>query len=390
MKKTISILGSTGSVGLSTLNIINKKRNFFTINLLSSNGNFKHICSQIKKYKPKFFIINNKNIFEKIKRKFRSNKTIILNDYKKVNIKKKNDISICAIPGISGLEPTIKMITKSKKVLIANKESIVCGWELIKKNANKNKTKIIPIDSEHFSILKLLENHKMSEIKKIFITASGGPFLNYKANQFKNITPNKAIKHPKWKMGKKISVDSSTMMNKILEIIEAQKLFNIPDHKIDIIIHPESLVHAIIELNNGLLKFIYHETTMTIPLVNAIFDNEIDINEFIINKKSDNNLRNLTFQKINKKVFPIINLRKKANQHPSSSIIMNASNEVLVNQFLLKKIPFLAIYKIIKTIMNDRNYIKYAIKRPKNIRQIYLIDFWARNKTLEKIKLYNV
>ena len=282
------------------------------------------------------------------------------------------------------------MITKSKKVLIANKESIVCGWELIKKNANKNKTKIIPIDSEHFSILKLLENHKMSEIKKIFITASGGPFLNYKANQFKNITPNKAIKHPKWKMGKKISVDSSTMMNKILEIIEAQKLFNIPDHKIDIIIHPESLVHAIIELNNGLLKFIYHETTMTIPLVNAIFDNEIDINEFIINKKSDNNLRNLTFQKINKKVFPIINLRKKANQHPSSSIIMNASNEVLVNQFLLKKIPFLAIYKIIKTIMNDRNYIKYAIKRPKNIRQIYLIDFWARNKTLEKIKLYNV
>ena len=390
MKKTISILGSTGSVGLSTLNIINKKRNFFTINLLSSNGNFKHICSQIKKYKPKFFIINNKNIFEKIKRKFRSNKTIILNDYKKVNIKKKNDISICAIPGISGLEPTIKMITKSKKVLIANKESIVCGWELIKKNANKNKTKIIPIDSEHFSILKLLENHKMSEIKKIFITASGGPFLNYKANQFKNITPNKAIKHPKWKMGKKISVDSSTMMNKILEIIEAQKLFNIPDHKIDIIIHPESLVHAIIELNNGLLKFIYHETTMTIPLVNAIFDNEIDINEFIINKKSDNNLRNLTFQKINKKVFPIINLRKKANQHPSSSIIINASNEVLVNQFLLKKIPFLAIYKIIKTIMNDRNYIKYAIKRPKNIRQIYLIDFWARNKTLEKIKLYNV
>ena len=390
MKKTISILGSTGSVGLSTLNIINKKRNFFTINLLSSNGNFKHICSQIKKYKPKFFIINNKNIFEKIKRKFRSNKTIILNDYKKVNIKKKNDISICAIPGISGLEPTIKMITKSKKVLIANKESIVCGWELIKKNANKNKTKIIPIDSEHFSILKLLENHKMSEIKKIFITASGGPFLNYKANQFKNITPNKAIKHPKWKMGKKISVDSSTMMNKILEIIEAQKLFNIPDHKIDIIIHPESLVHAIIELNNGLLKFIYHETTMTIPLVNAIFDNEIDINEFIINKKSDNNLRNLTFQKINKKVFPIINLRKKANQHPSSSIIMNASNEVLVNQFLLKKIPFLAIYKIIKTIMNDRNYIKYAIKRPKNIRQIYLIDFWAGNKTLEKIKLYNV
>ena len=164
------------------------------------------------------------------------------------------------------------MIKLSKKILIANKESIICGWNLIKKNALTNKTKIVPIDSEHFSIFTLLKSHKLNEIKKFYITASGGPFLNYKRKQFKNIKPKDALKHPKWKMGKKITVDSSTLMNKMLELIEAQKLFDIPNNKIDILIHPNSLVHAIIKLKNGLTKFIYHETTMIIPLANALFE----------------------------------------------------------------------------------------------------------------------
>ena len=132
--------------------------------------------------------------------------------------------------------------------------------------SKKNNTKIIPVDSEHYSIMKLLENHKLNEIKKIYITASGGPFLNFKQKQLKKITPSDALNHPKWKMGKKITIDSATLMNKILELIEAQKLFSIPESKIDILIHPNSLVHAIIHLNNGLFKFIYHETSMVIPL----------------------------------------------------------------------------------------------------------------------------
>ena len=151
------------------------------------------------------------------------------------------------------------------------------------KKCPKNKTK--SYKTEHFSILKLLENHKISEIKKIFITASGGPFLNYKPNQLKSISYKDAIKHPKWKMGKKISIDSSTLMNKMLEIIEAQKLFNIPSSKLDVIIHPNSLVHAIIELKNGLIKFIYHETTMIIPIANAIFEKNLDIENFFRKKK---------------------------------------------------------------------------------------------------------
>ena len=281
MKKLISILGSTGSVGLNTLKIIDRKKDKFEFLLLSANKNFKLICKQIKNYKPKYFIITDKYIFEKAKKKFNTSKTLLLNDFKDVNLKKKNDLSILAIPGLAGLQPTIKMIKLSKKILIANKESIICGWNIIKKNAKAYKTSIIPVDSEHFSIFQLLKKYELRHINKIYITASGGPFLNYSFNKLKNVKPKEALKHPKWKMGKKISIDSSTMMNKIFELIEAQKLFDIPKNKLDILIHPESLVHAIVELKNGLVQFIYHETSMIIPIANAIYDGKININEFL-------------------------------------------------------------------------------------------------------------
>ena len=276
----------------------------------------------------------------------------------------------------------------SNKILIANKESVICGWNLLNKVAKINKTIIIPIDSEHFSISKLIENHKLSEINKIYITASGGPFLNYNLNRFKKIKPKDALKHPKWKMGKKISIDSSTLMNKILELIEAQKLFNIPEHKLEIIIHPESLVHAIVEFKNGLTKFLYHQTSMKIPIANALFDSQINIKDFI-NIKPRNNVNNkidnLSFQTVDPKIFPIIKLKKRLNEHPSTPIIINAANEILVDQFLQKNIPFLKIYKTIMTILSDRNYRKYAIRKPKNISQILTINNWAKQTTLNKI-----
>ena len=387
MKKIISILGSTGSIGLNSFKIIDKKRKYFDINLLSANKNYKLICMQILKYKPNFFVVTDQSIFEKIKKKFKKTKIKILNNFELASLKKKNDLTITAIPGIIGLKPTIQMIKYSKKVLIANKESIICGWNLIKINAQKNKTKIIPVDSEHFSILKLLESHKLNEINKVYITASGGPFLKFKSHEFKKIKPKDALKHPKWKMGKKISIDSSTLMNKILELIEAQKLFNIPNEKLDILIHPNSLVHAIVELKNGLVKLIYHQTTMIIPLANAIFDGDLNIKDFYnINKQKSNSiLENLSFQNVNKKTFPIINIKKRVNEYPSTSIIINAANEVLVDQFLRKKIPFLSISKTIMDILNDRNYKKYAIRRPKNINDIDKIDNWTRKAILKKI-----
>ena len=386
MKKTISIIGSTGSVGLSTLKIIDKKNKFFNVILLSSNKNFPLISKQIQKYKPLVFVVNNKIIFEKIKKKFKNSKTKIVNSFFKLNLKK-SDITVSAIPGIAGLHPTILMTKLSSKILIANKESIICGWDLIKKNALRYNTKIIPVDSEHYSIFQLIKNYNLSQIKKIYITASGGPFLKYTKKKLKTITPKDALKHPKWKMGKKVTIDSSTLMNKMLELIEAQKLFNIPNRKLDILIHPNSLVHAIIQLKNGLTKFLYHNTSMIIPLANAMFDGNLLIDDYFKpNKNNSEEIENLIFQKVNNKIFPVINLKNRINEHQSTSIIVNAANEIFVDQFLRKKIPFLAIYKIIMTILKDRNYKKYAIRKPKKISQINYIDNWARIKTLEIIK----
>ena len=385
MKKRITILGSTGSIGLSTLKIIDKKKNYFFINLLSANKNFKKICEQIYKYRPKIFVITDKRIFKKVHSIFKKKKIKIYNNFEDVNFIK-NDITISAIPGIAGLEPTIKIIKTSKKILIANKESIICGWNLIKKEAKKYKSKIIPVDSEHFSILKLIKDYKLSEINKVYLTASGGPFLNFKKNQFKDIKPNDALKHPTWKMGRKVSIDSATLVNKMLELIEAQKIFNLPDNKLEILIHPESLVHAVIDFKNGLKKLIYHDTSMIIPLANAIFDENFNI-EFFYNKKRRSSIESLRFERVNKKIFPIIKIKKRLNEFPSTPIIINASNEILVDQFLNKKLPFLSIPKIIMTILSDRNYKKYAIRIPKNISQINIIDNWAKTTTMKKIRL---
>ena len=380
-KKIISILGSTGSIGLTTLSVINKKKEYFKINILSANKNFRLICSQIRKYKPNLFIVNDKNIYEKIKKKFKN--VNISNNFDIKNNIKKSDITITAIPGIAGLKPTISIIKFSKNILIANKESIICGWDLIKKEALKFKTNITPIDSEHFSILKLIKNHNLKDIEKIYITASGGPFLNYTKKKLKTITPKDAVKHPKWRMGKKISVDSSTLINKVFELVEAQKLFNIPKNKIDILIHPNSLVHAIIEFKNGLTEFMYHATSMKVPIANAIFDGNLNIIEFFKEKKEKLINEKLIFKKVDKEIFPIINFKNKFNEFASTPIIINATNEILVDQFLRKKIPYLAIFGGIKTILNNRNYKKYAIRKPKNINQIKTIDQWARSQAIK-------
>ena len=372
MIKKISILGSTGSIGLSVLKIIEKKKNFFKINLLSANQNFKLICKQIEKYKPKYFLINDPKIYLKVKKKYLKKNIKILNSINNKKLKK-SDISVSAISGIAGLKPTISIISSTKKLLIANKESIICGWNLIKKESLKNKTEIIPVDSEHFSILKLVENQNFDYVKKIYLTASGGPFLNFSYKQLKKVKPKHAIAHPRWNMGKKISIDSSTLMNKMLELIEAQKLFNIHSNKLDILIHPNSLIHAIVQFKNGLTKILYHETSMIIPLSNAIFGDKLDIEKiYKVDKKKI--IDNLIFKKVNKKIFPVYKLKNRINEYPSTSIIINAANEILVDQFLQKKLAFISISKTIMKILNDRNYRKYAIRNPKNISEIIKIE----------------
>ena len=189
-------------------------------------------------------------------------------------------------------------------------------------------------------------------------------------------------------MGKKISIDSATLMNKLLEVIEAHKLFSIDVKKLEIVVHPESLIHAIIELKNGLYKFIYHETTMIIPIANAIFEEKLNILDFIkpkLNNKKPIFFKNFNFLNVDKKKFPIINLKPIITEYYSTPIIINAANEILVDQFLKKKIPFNSFYKYIMMVLKDKNYKKYAIKEPKKVSEIFQIDQWSRNITYQKL-----
>ena len=388
MKKKIAILGSTGSIGRASLNIIDRDIDKFKIVLLTANSNYSKIKKQILKYKPKYFVINNTKVFLKIKKKFKKKKIKFYNNLSELNLSNKIfDITISAIVGFAGLKPTIKFTPISKKILLANKEAIICGWHIINQLSKKNKTKIILIDSEHFSIDQLTENYKNEDIKKIYITASGGPFLRKPLKNFSKITPIDAANHPNWKMGKKISIDSASLMNKVLELIEAYKFFPFDPKKYEILIHPQSLIHSIVVFNNGQIKFLYHETDMKIPIANAIYGSKINIKKFKIKKGNFiENLKSIKFERVDKKRFPIVTLLKKNIYKNSIPIILNASNEILVESFLNKKISFKSIYQCIKHLFRDRDFNKYAIKRSPNINEIYKIDKWARDKTVEIIE----
>ena len=357
MRKKICILGSTGSIGISTLEIISKDKKNFDVILLSGNSNFKLLISQALKFKPKYIYSNNFFLTKKIKYFCKKNKIIIINDLNKLK-KIKFDITISAISGVAGLLPTLNIIKFSKKILIANKESIICGWKFINKELKKYNCFFTPIDSEHFSISDLIQNKNKNLIKYIYLTASGGPFFNKKINLNK-VTPTQAVKHPNWKMGKKISVDSANLMNKILEIIEASLIFNLPLNKFKIIIHPQSLIHAIIEFRNGLSSMLYHNNDMKIPIANSLYDNfymnKENINKFCFEKK-------LSFFLPNIKKFSsikILGLNKILNE--TGFILINVLNEILVERFLNNKILFTDIVYKLRVILNSnlvKNYLK--------------------------------
>ncbi len=389
MKKKISIFGSTGSIGNTVFKLFKKEKKKYSFYILAGNKNINKIENQIKKYKPKIFIVFDYKTYNKIKNKFKNKKIKILNSKNYLEFKfKKSDISISAIPGMAGLQPTLNLIKYSKKILIANKESVICGWNLIDKLAKKYKTKIIPIDSEHFSIMNLIKGTKKNEIDKIYLTASGGPFLYYPLNKIKKAGLRQALNHPKWKMGKKISIDSATLMNKIFEVIEAQKLFSIDFNKIEILIHPQSLVHAIIKFKNGLYNFLYFETDMSIPIGNVLFDSDFEIKKHagIKNNKKKDFIKNLNFLKVDPKRFPSIKLKPILNKYNSMPIVLNAANEIFVDQFLKKNISFGSIINYLFNLLRDPNLRKYAIKKPSNLESILTIDEWTRIKAKEILK----
>jgi len=380
MKKKIAILGSTGSIGKSTLDIIRKDKKNFDVILLTANNNYKKLIQQAKQFKAKNVLIKNHKFYLKVKNSLKKTKVYSGDISIKKIFSKKLDYTMSAVVGLAGLQPTIDVIKISKTVAIANKEAIICGWSILSKLIKKYKTQILPVDSEHFSIMELTKNVNDSDVEEIIITASGGPFLKKPLNKLNHVKPKQAINHPNWIMGKKISIDSANMMNKVFEVIEACKLFKFNKKKYKIVIHPQSYVHSIIRFKNGLIKMILYNTDMKIPISNTIYQNE---NSFSNNSKIDIKILNkLNFEKVNSNKFPSIKLIKKClNFGYSTPIIVNASNEVLVDLFLKGKINFLDIVAIINKIFKDKDFNKYAKRKPKTVKEIKIIDDWARLKT---------
>tara|TARA_B110001450_G_scaffold234174_1_gene237998 strand:- start:242 stop:1408 length:1167 start_codon:yes stop_codon:yes gene_type:complete len=383
MKKKIAILGSTGSIGKTLINIIKKDKKKYEIILLTSNTNYIELLKQVSLFNVKNIIITDPKTFLHVKKILKDKKINIYNKFNCFNNifnKKKIDYTMCSISGFEGLSPTLDIIKYSKKIAIANKESIICGWELIKKNLKKFKSKFIPVDSEHFSIWSLMNGLKSNYIEKVFITASGGPFKDLPIRDFKLITLEQALKHPSWSMGKKISIDSATMMNKVFEIIEAKKIFNLKYSQLDILIHSKSYVHAMVKFSNGLLKILVHETDMKIPIFNSLYPS---FEKKIESKKIDFKiLNNLDFQKVNLMKFPIVKLIKSLPERDSlfETIIVSV-NDCLVKNFLNKKIKFLDITKFFFKIINDKELQKYKLKKPKDIEEIKYVYEYVRVKT---------
>ncbi len=383
MKKKIGILGSTGSIGITTLNILNKNKKSFKLELLSTNKNIKRIKKQIENFNVKNVIIHDQKIFYENELFFKKKKINVFQNVTSFKKKYKNklDYVMSSISGLSGLEPTLEIIHCTKRIAIANKESIICGWSLIKKKLKKYNTIFIPIDSEHFSIYELIKNENSNNIKKIYITASGGPFLNINKSKLNKFVPKNAIKHPTWNMGKKISIDSSTLINKIFELIEAKKIFNLNYDKFEIIIQPTSYVHGVVEFNNGICKILTHPTSMKIPIYNSLLFNKK------ILKISENfdftKMNNLNFQKIDNLKFPVFNLLSKlTNLDSLYDTVLVTANDVLVDLFLKKKIKFYDIYKILNQVLNLKEYKRYKILKPKNLYQITNLSNNVRLKTL--------
>ena len=383
MKKKIIILGSTGSIGMTTIKIVLKNKKIFDVILLTANKDYVKLLSQAKTLKCKNIIVFDKENFFKAKIINKNKNIKIFNNVKDFlkNQKNKVDYTMCAISGISGLEPLIDIIKITKNLAIANKESIICGWNLIQKKIVKYNVKFIPIDSEHFSIQSLIKNNKNIEVDTIFITASGGPFLKTPMTQFKNISAKKATKHPNWKMGKKISVDSSTLMNKVFEIIEAQRIFKLPISKFKILIHPKSYLHSIVKFHDGTSKLLIHDTSMMIPIFNSLF-NDDSTKKLKTKKINLNIINNLNLSNVDLLRFPMVKILKMIPNNISLfETVLVSANDCLVDLFLNKKIKYQDIYKNLKKILRLSEFTKLKSSKPKNVLQIIHLSKYVALKT---------
>ena len=360
MKKGIAILGSTGSIGTQTLEVISEHKNLFSVEVLTANNNCDLLIEQAKKHKPNAVVIVNRNKYDKVNSElFKLGIKVYAGQKSLEQIVESEEINIVltALVGYSGLTPTIKAIKLGKKIALANKETLVVAGDLITKLSKEYNAPIYPVDSEHSAIFQCLVGENNNAIEKIYLTASGGPFRGKKAAELKTITKKQALKHPNWSMGAKITIDSATLMNKGLEVIEAKWLFNLKKEQIDVVVHPQSIIHSAVQFEDGSIKAQLGIPDMKLPIQYALgFPNRLKNN---FKRFSFFDYPNLTFEKADEKTFRNLSLAFRAMyKGGNSACVLNAANEIAVEAFLNDKIGFLNMSDLIDNCLEKITFVK--------------------------------
>jgi 1-deoxy-D-xylulose-5-phosphate reductoisomerase len=361
-QKKVAIIGSTGSIGKQALEVIEHHKDRLSVEVLTANSQADLLIEQALRFDPNAVVIADKNQYQKVKEALASTDIKVFagqEALEEIVQMETIDIVLTAIVGFAGLKPTLKAIEAKKPIALSNKETLVVAGELVTKLSIENNVPIIPVDSEHSAIFQCLAGEFYNPIEKIILTASGGPFLGKTKDELKHITPKEALNHPNWVMGNKVTIDSATLMNKGLEVIEAKWLFDLPVEKIETVVHPQSIIHSLVEFEDGSVKAQLGLADMRLPIQYALtYPERLKTN---FPKFNIYNNPNLSFLKPDSQTFPCLSLAYQAIQKGGNlPTIMNAANEIAVEAFLKERIGFLEIPEIIANAMSKYNFIANA------------------------------
>ena len=360
-KRNIAILGSTGSIGTQALDVIELNPDRFEVSVLTARNSVDTLIEQSRKFKPNAVVICNEDHFEKLRDALEDLPIKVYageDAMEQVVAMDEIDIVLTAVVGFSGLRPTLNAIEHGKHIALANKETLVVAGEIVTKLALERQVMLLPVDSEHSALFQCLVGEHINPIEKIYLTASGGPFRGYTREQLEQVTLEQALKHPNWEMGAKITIDSASMMNKGLEVIEAKWLFGLRDDQIDIIVHPQSIIHSIVQFEDGSMKAQMGLPDMKLPIQYALAFPQRIQNDF--ERFNFLNYPSLTFEQVDRTVFRNVELAYKAmGKGGNLPCILNAANEITVQAFIDKKIQFLDIAALNEAAMENINYIAH-------------------------------
>lgn len=357
-KRGVAILGSTGSIGVQALEVIRLFPDIFQVEALTAFSNAKLLIKQAKEFLPNAVVIGDHNLYEEVKNALHDDDVKVFAGEKSiVDIVEMEsiDIVLAAIVGVAGLKPVYHAIECEKPIALANKETLVVAGDLMMKTAKENQVPILPVDSEHSAIFQCLAGEYMNPLEKIIITASGGPFRGKKFEEIENVTPQQALKHPNWSMGNKVTIDSATLMNKGLEVIEAKWLFDMPLENIEVVVHPQSIIHSLVMFSDGSLKAQLGLPDMKLPIQYALgypfrLPNDFPRFDFL-------RYPSFTFEQPDNETFPSLSLAREASrQGGNMPCVMNAANEAAVSLFLSGRIKFTDIPRLIETSMNKATF----------------------------------